>query len=122
MDDDRKGYMPDRISVPGIGAGALLIAGAIALGVASAFFVQHIGSDGRPLPPHAAHPGKPPPIAGDVELQPSPGRDIATLREEKQRILSSYGWVDRDRGIAHIPIDRAIVLLARRANSGADAK
>jgi hypothetical protein len=108
--------------MPGIAAGALLIAGAIALAIASAFLVQHIGSGGGPAPGQAAHRGQPPRISGGVELQPSPERDIAALRDEKRRVLSSYGWVDRDRGIARIPIDRAITLLANHANSGANAK
>lgn len=39
-------------------------------------------------------------------------------REDRAR-LNSYGWMDRDGGIIHIPIDRAIELyLQDRAGSG----
>lgn len=33
-----------------------------------------------------------------------------TLAAEKQRQLSTYGWVDRQRGVVRLPIDRAIDL------------
>lgn len=33
-------------------------------------------------------------------------------REEQLRRLSSYGWVDRDKQIIHLPIDRAMELLS----------
>lgn len=34
---------------------------------------------------------------------------------EKEARLNSYGWVDRQAGIAHIPIDTAMDMLAARA-------
>jgi len=112
-------YMPDNVSLAEIAAGALLIIGAIALGVAASFFVLHAGTS-EPPPAHAAHYGQPPPIEGDVRLSPDPIDDIGALRREKQRMISTYGWVDRDQGIAHIPIDRAIALLAERAKTSTD--
>jgi hypothetical protein len=35
-------------------------------------------------------------------------RAVERTRGEQLRQLSSYGWVDRDKGIIHIPIDKAI--------------
>ncbi len=29
-------------------------------------------------------------------------------------MLKSYGWIDRDKGVVRIPIDRAIEILAER--------
>ncbi len=109
-------YMPDNVSLVEIAAGALLIIGAIALGFAASFFVLHAGRS-EPPPAHAAHYGEPPPIEGDVRLSPVPIDDIGALHREKQRMISTYGWVDRDRGIARIPIERAIALLAQRARA-----
>jgi hypothetical protein len=43
-------------------------------------------------------------------LQPDPLQDIAILRAQEEEILTSYGWIDRDLGIARIPISRAIEL------------
>ena len=34
------------------------------------------------------------------------------MNQEKQ--LNSYGWVDKDAGVAHIPIERAMALIAER--------
>ena len=113
----KSSYMPDKVSLVGIAAGAMLIVAAIALGIAAAFAVLHAGRGGEPPPRVAAHYGKPPPIAGRVTLQPSPTDDIAQLRDEKRRILSTYAWVDRAQGIARVPIDRAIVLFAREAQA-----
>lgn len=109
-------YMPDDVSLPGIGIGALLIIGAIALGITAAFFVLHVGTGGQAAAENAVHYGRPPPIAGNVELQPDPENDIAALRAQKRRLLSTYGWVDRANGIAHIPIGRAMDLVARGAS------
>jgi hypothetical protein len=44
-------------------------------------------------------------------LQDNPARDLKALREREQRRLSSYGWVDRQANIVHIPIDRAVDLI-----------
>ena len=51
----------------------------------------------------------PPPL-----LQDHPATDLVQFRREEQRRLSSYGWVDQDLGIVHIPINRAIEILAER--------
>lgn len=111
-----RGYMPDAVSLPGIGAGALMIVGAIAIDMIAAYLVLHIGTGGRATPENAMHYGHPPPIAGNVKLEPLPAKDIAAFRAEKQRILSTYGWVDRAHGIAHIPIERAMELAAQGAS------
>ena len=46
-------------------------------------------------------------------LQGNPAVDLARLKEQEMRRLTTYGWIDRQRGIAHIPIDRAMDILAR---------
>lgn len=35
---------------------------------------------------------------------------LKTLREETQKDLTTYAWVDKNKGVAHIPIDRAMEL------------
>jgi hypothetical protein len=37
------------------------------------------------------------------------------LQAEQRKILGQYGWVDRDAGVAHIPIERAMDLRAEGA-------
>src|ERR1019366_7197829 len=41
-------------------------------------------------------------------LQESEPLDLAKLRHWEDSLLNSYGWVDRDKGIARIPIDEAM--------------
>jgi hypothetical protein len=61
------------------------------------------------------------PLAKDFErpqptpaLQTQPFKDIATLRQGEADRLGSYGWVDKDGGVARIPIDRAMEVLLQR--------
>jgi hypothetical protein len=47
-------------------------------------------------------------------LQPAPISDMKDMRAAEEKILSGYGWVDQGQGVARIPVDRAIDLLAQR--------
>jgi hypothetical protein len=60
---------------------------------------------------------KPPLFSAAVDfsgphLQGDPAADRIRAQKQQLEQLSSYGWVDRNAGIAHIPIDRAMDLLA----------
>ena len=48
------------------------------------------------------------------ELQLSPPADLAALRAAERQRLESYGWVDRGKGIVHIPIEQAMQAVARQ--------
>jgi hypothetical protein len=50
----------------------------------------------------------------EPRLQPNASEDLAKFRQEEHRRLNSYGWVDQNRGIAHIPIERAKQLVLER--------
>ena len=45
-------------------------------------------------------------------LQEKPPRDMEIMRLEVNERLNSYGWVDRETGVAHIPIDRALSIVS----------
>ena len=47
-------------------------------------------------------------------LQLTPVRDLEAMRAAENQILTTYGWVDQQKGVVRIPIDRAIELLAAR--------
>src|SRR2546422_4360342 len=36
--------------------------------------------------------------------------NLKTLREEAAKALTTYGWIDKNKGVARIPIDRAMEL------------
>jgi hypothetical protein len=47
-------------------------------------------------------------------LQEHPGVDLQFYLNEQTQILDTYGWVDRQRGIARVPIAEAMTLLLQR--------
>ncbi|OFW11631.1 MAG: hypothetical protein A3F69_06365 [Acidobacteria bacterium RIFCSPLOWO2_12_FULL_66_10] len=47
-------------------------------------------------------------------LQKQPFKDIFQLRQAEAAQLGSYGVVDREAGVVHIPIDRAMELMLQR--------
>ena len=66
--------------------------------------------------------GPPPDVSPAPNLQVTSSRDMAELRASEDAQLQSYGWVDRQAGIAAIPIRRAMALLAERGISEKNAE
>lgn len=48
-----------------------------------------------------------------ARLNPDLPAELQRLRASERQTLESYGWVNRDRGIARVPIKRAMELLAK---------
>jgi hypothetical protein len=44
------------------------------------------------------------------KLEADPGADLQRYLAAKEKALHSYGWIDRQRGVVHIPIERAMDL------------
>jgi hypothetical protein len=65
----------------------------------------------------ALHPGR---LAIDVDqfpsprLQESPPVDLVQMNREERARIASYSWVDKKAGIARIPVDRAMDILAQK--------
>jgi hypothetical protein len=59
----------------------------------------------------AGLPHKEPPTPN---LQNQPFKDIYLLHAGENDKLTSYGWVDKDGGVARIPIDRAMEVMLQR--------
>jgi hypothetical protein len=55
---------------------------------------------------------RPPPIS--ASSSENLYEQLRSLRQSEEETLSSYGWLDRKAGIARIPIDRAMDLVAER--------
>lgn len=51
-------------------------------------------------------------------LQTDPEGELRNRRAAEDRVLNSYGWIDRDTSIVRIPIERAMELLADRLAGG----
>jgi hypothetical protein len=54
------------------------------------------------------------PATGSM-LQPDPVRDMNEMRTAQLGKLNSYGWVDREHGIVHIPIEKAMAMAIERS-------
>ena len=50
----------------------------------------------------------------EPRLQPNPAADLNKFRTQEEEILNSYGWADQQAGVAHIPIEQAIDIIAAR--------
>lgn len=61
-----------------------------------------------------------PAIASPV-LQSAPQQERAQYFAEKQRLLESWEWVDRQHGIARIPVEEAMRIMAARGGKTAGA-
>jgi len=60
-------------------------------------------------------------------LQPDPPADLAKVRAEEADRLDSYGWIDKDAGVVHIPVEQAMRIALERGvatapTAGAAAK
>ena len=53
-------------------------------------------------------------------LQKAPQNDLRRFEAAQQAALSGYGWVDRDHGIARVPIDEAMRMTAARREHAYD--
>jgi hypothetical protein len=62
--------------------------------------------------PHRTSEAAPVVTAADLppvpRLQTTPRLDLQAVRAQEDAYLEGYTWVDRTKGIAHIPIDRAM--------------
>jgi hypothetical protein len=61
-------------------------------------------------------------LSGMPQLNPHQADELAALRARQREILSTYAWVNREQGVARIPIQRAIGILAERAGDAGGGK
>jgi len=53
-------------------------------------------------------------------LQTAPDQDLAGALQNERKPLSQYSWIDQGRGLARIPIDKAIEIVIARGDRGYD--
>lgn len=98
-----------------ISAVALAIGIVLAVGGMRLLFVYNLDREAGMSPPAnplaaASGPRLPP----EPRLLPKPVEQLAQLRVEENETLTTYGWVDRSKGIVRIPVERALELVARK--------
>jgi hypothetical protein len=52
-----------------------------------------------------------------VPYRHTPVTDLQDMRAAEERVLKNYGWVDKQKGVVHIPIDQAKDMLAKRGGA-----
>jgi hypothetical protein len=63
-------------------------------------------------PPSPLAAANEPQVPSGPLLQVSPEAELVQMREEMSARLNSYGWIDEGRALVHIPIAKAIELVA----------
>jgi hypothetical protein len=71
---------------------------------------------------HSAERRAEPPIPLSITAEPrpgpqllvEPGQAMKAMRQQETARLESYGWIDQERGVVHVPIERAIEMLAKK--------
>ncbi|MFC4932928.1 hypothetical protein [Massilia sp. GCM10023247] len=99
------------IHVRAIRRGALAILAGIVFALGGSWMLV------RALGP-AGNTGRPAVIPAP-RLQGAPQPERAAYFAEKERRLGSWGWVDRDAGLAHIPLEEAMRLMAAQPGRAA---
>lgn len=111
---------PDRVpghTILGVGIGVIV---SIVIGLLAAWGIADCTAN---EPAIAWNPSNPPRSPAEVNaMETAPFSNEAQgieMHGHAARLLTTYGWVDRDRGIVHVPIDVAFdLLLARERQQG----
>lgn len=75
-----------------------------------------VSTDERKLPPEPRLQGAPTTgsTATSEVVSPLPLEEMRIYREQVEKKVSSYGWINKEAGVARIPIDRAKELIAEK--------
>jgi len=94
----------------GVALTATLVGSHVLLRAVFSDYAAWVDRNDRPRPPLRAARVLPP----EPRLEEHPGEDLERLRKEEARRLESYGWIDREKKVLRMPIDRAIDQVIRR--------
>jgi hypothetical protein len=98
-----------------IGKVVMVGLGLLALSVGSLILMYLLVVWATDPPARLAHPGEERPAGALEDALPSDQEQLRKRQEAIERqVLASYGWIDRDRQIVHVPIERAIELIGRQ--------
>jgi hypothetical protein len=99
-----------RIVLVGVAALVVFTVGSIAAGIGMKMMQRSVNPDGPHADPTQAGRAK----IGIVEQRLFENSNMGVIwRERQHQHLESFGWVDKEKGIAHIPIGRAMELVEK---------
>lgn len=117
--------MPDRemadralLQSPDVATGRILVAvggylGFVIVGMIAMFFYAKADAPDAFKPPSERRFPQP-------SLQTSPEQDLAELLLKQRQPLSQYEWIDKTKGLARIPVDRAMEIVIARGERAYD--
>jgi hypothetical protein len=103
-----------------IGLAALIVATLIAMRLLFSYYALRESAESRPANPLAAEFARNEPP--QPRLQTAPIEDLRKLRKFEDALLSTYGWVERRKGIVRIPIEWAMDLTLERGSAARQGK
>jgi hypothetical protein len=97
------------VSQTGAGlAAVVVVAFVLVYGMMKLYSAAEGVSPGEPVSKQVPMPADTP------RLDPDQPVELRALRERESQMLDSYGWVDRAAGVARIPIERAMQVIAEK--------
>src|ERR1017187_3363838 len=82
-----------------------ILAMALLIGVFN-YFKTQLGGEAISVDPVKVFP--------EPQLEKTPIPDLKAVREAEDQVLTSYGWVDRQKGVARIPIAKAMDMVVAK--------
>lgn len=89
--------------------GALIITGLLYFYFS---YLRHYRAEVNPVPLGIEAHGTP--LPPEPRIQESPRRDLAGQRAYEDYVLNNYVWVDKQKGVVGIPIERAMDMIVQR--------
>ena len=110
--DDREG---SDINIRGVVSGAIALAlvALIAVGIVTGLLVYLRRAMNQAQGPASSVPQEVI-LPAEPRIERDTEGDLREMREQENRILDDYRWVDKDAGVARIPIDRAMKVALER--------
>ncbi|MCU0232152.1 MAG: hypothetical protein MUC67_12400 [Acidobacteria bacterium] len=56
-----------------------------------------------------------------AQVYSEPNLDLKMVRAQQLELLNSYGWIDREKGVVRVPIDRAMEMVVADPNAAVGA-
>jgi hypothetical protein len=107
-------HEPNAVNIPGVvkffvWLSAVIVVAALSMWGLLHYFDARKAQEEPPPSPLATGPRLPPEprLQGAPGSSSSPSEDIRRFREREDQMLDSYGWIDRQNGVIHIPIEQA---------------
>jgi hypothetical protein len=104
--------LPAALAIGGV-LSLIAVAALVAWALAASFGQRHPVTRPDAFQQAAAQPASP-------RLEADPSADRMAIDAAAQAHLTGYGWSDRQAGLAHVPIDRAMALLVQQGWPDAD--